>query len=210
MGLTIATSILESGGNVACVDLLPEPSKEEWDIAMKTAEKRGKSITYHSVNVTDQSLVQQTFSTIFKESSSPVRGLFCAAGIQKLCPAVEFTDESFRKIIDVNLTGSFFCAQSFAIEFMKHNPVNPSDKGQKVNDPPSKGRPGSDPSTGLAIKGGASIVLTGSMSGHIANYGLEAAAYNASKAGVNQLVKNLAMEWGKKGIRVNVSWPSVR
>jgi hypothetical protein len=39
------------------------------------------------------------------------------------------------------------------------------------------------------------------MSGHVANYGLESCMYNASKAGVNQLAKNLAMEWGKRSAR---------
>ncbi|PKX96674.1 oxidoreductase, short chain dehydrogenase/reductase family [Aspergillus novofumigatus IBT 16806] len=46
-----------------------------------------------------------------------------------------------------------------------------------------------------------SIVLVASMSGMIANKGLTCPAYNASKAAVIQLTRNLAMEWGKHGIR---------
>lgn len=52
-----------------------------------------------------------------------------------------------------------------------------------------------------------SMVLIASMSGTIANKGLNCAAYNASKAGVIQLARNLAMEWGKYGIRVNTISP---
>ena len=52
-----------------------------------------------------------------------------------------------------------------------------------------------------------SIVLIASMSGSIANRNLLCAPYNASKAGVIQLSKNLAAEWGKHGIRVNTISP---
>ncbi|KFY34881.1 hypothetical protein V494_06393 [Pseudogymnoascus sp. VKM F-4513 (FW-928)] len=52
-----------------------------------------------------------------------------------------------------------------------------------------------------------SIALIASMSGTIANRGLPCAAYNASKAGVQQLGRSLAAEWGREGIRVNTISP---
>ncbi|KAF3762224.1 hypothetical protein M406DRAFT_98965 [Cryphonectria parasitica EP155] len=52
-----------------------------------------------------------------------------------------------------------------------------------------------------------SMVLIASMSGHVANKGLICPAYNASKAGVLQLGRNLAAEWGLHGIRVNTISP---
>lgn len=54
---------------------------------------------------------------------------------------------------------------------------------------------------------GGSIVLIASMSGTIANRGLICPAYNASKAAVIQLARNLAAEWGAYGIRVNTISP---
>ncbi|KAF2484048.1 dehydrogenase with different specificitie [Neohortaea acidophila] len=54
---------------------------------------------------------------------------------------------------------------------------------------------------------GGSIVLIGSMSATVANKGLICCAYNASKAGVLQLSRNLAAEWGPYGIRVNTISP---
>ncbi|OJD13162.1 hypothetical protein AJ78_06346 [Emergomyces pasteurianus Ep9510] len=54
---------------------------------------------------------------------------------------------------------------------------------------------------------GGSIVMIASMSGTIANKGLICPAYNASKAGVLQLGRNLASEWGQYGIRVNTISP---
>ncbi|KAK5631574.1 hypothetical protein RRF57_007288 [Xylaria bambusicola] len=52
-----------------------------------------------------------------------------------------------------------------------------------------------------------SLVLIASMSGTVANRGLICPVYNASKAAVIQLGRNLAMEWGPKGIRVNTISP---
>ncbi|KAK7451575.1 hypothetical protein CaCOL14_009535 [Colletotrichum acutatum] len=54
---------------------------------------------------------------------------------------------------------------------------------------------------------GGSIVLIASMSGTVANRGLICPAYNASKAAVLQLGRNLAAEWGAHGIRVNTISP---
>lgn len=52
-----------------------------------------------------------------------------------------------------------------------------------------------------------SIVNTASMSAHIVNRPQTIANYNASKAGVIQLTKSLAVEWIKYGIRVNCISP---
>ncbi|KAI5277863.1 hypothetical protein KEM52_004829, partial [Ascosphaera acerosa] len=52
-----------------------------------------------------------------------------------------------------------------------------------------------------------SIALIASMSGTVANKGLISPVYNASKAGVLQLGRNLAAEWGQHGIRVNTISP---
>ncbi|KAL4962094.1 putative short chain dehydrogenase [Aspergillus stella-maris] len=54
---------------------------------------------------------------------------------------------------------------------------------------------------------GGSIALIASMSGTIANRGLICSAYNASKAAVIQLARNLASEWGMYNIRVNTISP---
>lgn len=52
-------------------------------------------------------------------------------------------------------------------------------------------------------QGSGSIVNTASMSAHIVNVPQPQCSYNASKAGVIQLTKSLAIEWAKYGVRVN-------
>ncbi len=56
-------------------------------------------------------------------------------------------------------------------------------------------------------QGYGSIINTASMSGHIVNVPQPQWAYNASKAGVSMLTKSLAIEWAKKGVRVNCISP---
>ena len=56
-------------------------------------------------------------------------------------------------------------------------------------------------------KTGGSIVSTASMSAHIVNVPQTIANYCATKAGVIQLAKSLAVEWAKYNIRVNTVSP---
>ena len=52
-----------------------------------------------------------------------------------------------------------------------------------------------------------SIVMIGSMSGAIVNVPQPQAPYNASKAAVRQMAASFAVEWARKGIRVNCISP---
>ncbi|MGN6711235.1 SDR family oxidoreductase [Anaerocolumna jejuensis] len=52
-------------------------------------------------------------------------------------------------------------------------------------------------------QGKGSIINTASMSGHIINVPQPQCSYNASKAGVIQLTKSMAIEFAKRGVRVN-------
>lgn len=83
----------------------------------------------------------------------------------------------------VNITGVLMTAQAVARQFLRL---------QKEN---------------LEQHPTCSMAFIASMSATIANRGLICPAYNASKAGVVQLARNLASEWGQHGIRVNTISP---
>jgi NAD(P)-dependent dehydrogenase (short-subunit alcohol dehydrogenase family) len=59
----------------------------------------------------------------------------------------------------------------------------------------------------LGIKG--SIVFTASMASHRPNKRVPSAPYGATKAGVRNMTKTLAMEWAQYGIRVNSVSPGL-
>ncbi|CAK7199041.1 hypothetical protein SEUCBS139899_001709 [Sporothrix eucalyptigena] len=104
-------------------------------------------------------------------------GLVAAAGIQQETPALEYSGADVDKMMATNVTGVFLTAQAVARQMVR--------LGQKHG----------------------SMALIASMSGTVANRGLICPAYNASKAAVIQLGRNLASEWGEYGIRVNTISP---
>ncbi len=191
LGLAVAVSLLESGADVVVFDRLsPEDpgASGDWGAALGIAEQHGAQLSWASLDVTDAAAVDAAVAAAFASArpSHPVRGLFNSAGIQHLEAAVDVPPALWRRVLDINLTGSFLVSAAFARAYAQG-------RGQENLD-----------------RAGASIVLVASMSGRVANRGLQCAAYNASKAGVVQLARNLAMEWGPQGIRVNVGRPGAR
>jgi NAD(P)-dependent dehydrogenase (short-subunit alcohol dehydrogenase family) len=91
-------------------------------------------------------------------------------GIGFATAAEETTEEQFRRMLEINLTGCFNVAQAAGRQMIKQ-------------------------------KTGGSIILISSTGSLVGFNGL--AAYGASKGGVDQLCRQLAVEWGPHNIRVN-------
>lgn len=182
LGLTIAHALVESGADVIAFDLL-EPVEPEWSAAQAAATTAGVTLSFAHLDITNAEAVEAAVAASFAAARRPVRGMFHAARVQLMRGATEYTPAEFRRIVDIDLTGSYLMCAAFARNFFKDN---------------------GDYAVGKRM---GSIALVASMSGRVANAGLECAAYNAAKAGCIQLAKNLAMEWGGKGIRVNTLSP---
>jgi sorbose reductase len=120
--------------------------------------------------------------------------LVAFAGVVKCEDALDMSQAAWKRVLDVNLTGSFICAQAVAkydlwsavdVELVLSYKTDLTDRAMEAG-----GR-------------GGSIVLTASISGHAANFPQPQVNYNVSTAGVLMMVKSLAAEWGRYGIRVN-------
>ena len=88
--------------------------------------------------------------------------------------AEDTTEETWRRTLEINLTGAFHCCQAAAKAMIEQDR-------------------------------GGSIVVTSSNGSLVGFRGL--LAYGASKGGVDQMVRQMAMEWGRYGIRVNAINP---
>lgn len=61
------------------------------------------------------------FNRIETDSRFPLRGLVTLAGISGRSPATEYEIQAFRNIIDVNVVGTFLCAQAAARIMQRQN-----------------------------------------------------------------------------------------
>lgn len=71
--------------------------------------------------MTDADSVPPVFDTIRKELRFPLRGLVACAGISGECDACDYPVDAFRKILDVNITGTFLVTQAVAREMHREN-----------------------------------------------------------------------------------------
>lgn len=100
------------------------------------------------------------------------------AGIAPAAPFLDLTPEEFRRVVDVNLTGSFLCVQAAAKQMV------------------------AQACTGRAP--GAIVLMASVQAQSVAE---THAAYAASKGGVVQLTKAAAVALAPYGIRVNAVGP---
>lgn len=117
LGITLAAAVLEAGGDAICLDILPAPSAAEWK-AVETIQKASNvHASYHTCDITDEEAVSKTLLETADDAARrgrPIRGLISCAGIQQMVEAIDYPVESFRKIMDVNVTGSFLVSKHTA------------------------------------------------------------------------------------------------
>jgi NAD(P)-dependent dehydrogenase (short-subunit alcohol dehydrogenase family) len=90
-----------------------ESSSEQIEKLRASFKARAQKIRTIPVDVTSAQMVEDTIS----QAVSDVGGvdiLCCLAGIVSCVASVSATQSQFQKVIDVNLTGSFLCAQAVA------------------------------------------------------------------------------------------------
>ncbi|BCS21876.1 uncharacterized protein APUU_30101S [Aspergillus puulaauensis] len=117
LGFALTLAILQAGGDVVCLDLPLEPPREAWVAITTWATKSNTVATYHHCDVTNEEEIKAVLEKSqqsAQERNHPIRGLIAGAGIQKMYDAMEFPVDAFRKIHDINVTGSFLIAKHVA------------------------------------------------------------------------------------------------
>ncbi|KAL2818720.1 hypothetical protein BDW59DRAFT_151908 [Aspergillus cavernicola] len=121
LGTTLAIAILESGGDVVCLDISATPTASNWGDVENAAKKYEARLSYYSLDVTDENAVLETFTKFTPTLRYPVKGLVACAGLSRNGPATEFPVSSFRRVLDINVTGTFLIAQATANEMARTN-----------------------------------------------------------------------------------------
>lgn len=124
-------------------------------------------------DLADPVTVPAATAAAIESLAGPVDGLVASAGLFENRPGLDTDFALWRRILDVNLTGTFQVAQVCGRE--------------------------------MAKQASGSIVLVSSQIGLVGHP--SAAAYAASKSGVNGLTRALALELAPRGIRVNAVAP---
>lgn len=171
LGYSLAGAVAASGADVVLMDVLESVA----DSAGALASTHGVRAHGLIVDVTDQVAVDAAFATAVEQVGLPDI-LITAAGVTVWNDSVDVDAAEWRRVIQINLDGTFFAATAFARGLL------------------SADRPGA-------------AVFISSMSGLIVNEPQSQASYNSSKAAVAHLARSLAVEWARRGIRVNAIAP---
>jgi NAD(P)-dependent dehydrogenase (short-subunit alcohol dehydrogenase family) len=177
-GIGAATAELLAGAGAAVAVLDKDESH-----AVHTAEairKSGGRALAVTCDVTGEDQVEEMFDGVVKEFGG-LDILVNNAGTAIRKPALEVALEQWRQVIDLNLTALFVCSR-IAARHMKM----PKREG---------------------VAAGGCIVNLASIMG-LSGGIFPNASYQASKGGVVNLTRALALEWAKEGIRVNAVAPT--
>lgn len=138
-------------------------------------KKRGGTAESFTLDTTKPDDVTTFFDTVEKRLGG-LDILINSAGIREISPVIELSAEEFSRVMEVNVTGVFLCAQAF----LRH--LIPAGK------------------SGAIVNLASTLGVTAAPN---------RAAYTASKHAVVGLTKQLGLEFGQSGVRINAVGPGV-
>jgi 3-oxoacyl-[acyl-carrier protein] reductase len=168
IGKAVAELCVELGAHVCAVDLKAEP------LYSMVSELGAERVSVYTGSVTDPEFVQSMVADVVRAHGT-VHGLVNNAGIVRAAMINKMTPEQWQQVIDVNLSGVFYCLQAVGRHMWQRAEQGDESPAAIVNVSSDAGRRGTI--------------------GQI-NYG-------AAKSGVLGITMSAAREWGARGIRVN-------
>ncbi len=169
IGKTLALALADAGADVIVTDVLAHQGQEV------VQEIKKKNSLFIKVDLSQKIEIAKMVSETMKHFGR-IDILINNAAINIFSPAEEFSLEDWNKVMSVNLTGVFLCAQAVGKVMIEQK------RGKIIN-----------------------IASVGGMTGTYR----KAIAYDSSKAGVINLTRSLAVEWGKYNINVNAIAPGM-
>lgn len=173
LGAQMALALAEAGADVVITARKLDRCQAE---AEKIARDCGVRTMALSCNVSQESTVVETVSTVLNEWGK-IDILVNNAGTTWGAPAESFPTKGWQKVIDVNLTGTFFCCREVGRAMIRQG------GGKIINISSVAGLTGAVPEK------------------------MDTIAYQASKAGVIGLTRDLAAKWARYRINVNAIAP---
>lgn len=167
MGQAIAESLADMGAKVVLTDVNDGVS----DVAATLGEKGDWMVA----DLTDSAEADKAVTeTVSRHGKLDI--LVANAGISYQSATVDHDDTTWRRVMSINLDGTFYAMRAAGRQMMK--------------------------------QGGGSIIGISSICGVTSVRPEIHIGYDASKAAVARMCKNLAIEWAKAGIRVNAVGPA--
>jgi sorbose reductase len=116
LGFEMMSALAESGASVACVDIMEASAIEAANKIVSNIP--GASASGWACDVTNPEKVAEVFQNIV-EKHGKIDILLTAAGINKACPAIDYTPKDFNAVFQVNVNGTFYCMQEAARQMIK-------------------------------------------------------------------------------------------
>lgn len=173
IGLEVAKGLCEAGAKVAITYSSTAPAEADAVASSISSANGGRLVKAYKCNVRNRSEIESTIETVTKEMGEGRLDIVVAnAGIADHIAAMDYPEDKFREMFDVNVNGAFYTAQAAARVFQRQWEAGGKNADHR-----------------------ASIIFTASVSATLVNIPQKQAAYNASKAALVHLSKSLAVEW---------------
>ena len=178
LGYAVADEIIKKGGRAALLDV----DRERGEQALQTL---GGRAIFNYCDVTSEDSIHQAVSEAVKEFEQITLAVNCAGIVagQRVVGRDELTSvEDFKRVIDINLTGTFLVCRAVANAMQHNHPI------------------GEDNARGVIINTASVAAFEGQI-GQV--------PYAASKGGVASMTLPLAREFAAFGVRVMCIAPGI-